>query len=741
MIRSKVNILIVSIVLTAVLTVIFPGKSWSQLLNWRSFTPMGNVKDLIYSSGRLWGVTEGGVFSYHIGQNYFEIFNNTNGLSSNNTSSFVLDGSGGLWIGLDDGSLNIIDTENFTTRRIIIDTDPVKINDLGVADNTLFLALDVGIAHFNVSKEEIKSTYRNLGDFAINTEVLCLYVDGDNIWGGTVKGAVSASLSSPNLQDPQFWENYTVQDGLLSNNILNFISSGDTVFVATEKGISKILNGAVSYEAFSGIKVNALKKIDGLIYTAADNSVYIRKAPGDWEKIGPDITGTQTLIYDNNDNLWAGHKKDGLFVLDESKPEWINIEVPGPGGFPFAEMTIDKNGILWAATGQTGNNGIYVFDGLSWDHLTYSDGIFNTNTTGIEVDNSGKVWIGTPGSGVILIEKTESSYLVSMLDSLGTILSGADTPGFVIVNKIKRDRYGNMWLLNRFAGNGKAIAVMNPDYEWFYFSVSDGLVSNAVTDITFDRFDKVWIGTDNNGVSRLNYNGTLGEKLDDTWENFTTQNNLNSNRITSLAADREFGVWIGTQEGINYIVDGLPVQDIRGVIDNFVYSVSVDPANNKWFGTKNGLSILLSDNFTWEHYTQENSGLVRNSINSIYIDPQSGKAYIGTGSGLSLLETPYVIPSETFSGISVYPSPFELDGSGNILTIENLPLQSTVRIFTFYGKLVRELNNTNNGVIGSRAYWNGTDEKGYPVSTGIYFVAAALNGTGHGVQKITVIRK
>jgi len=200
-------------------------------------------------------------------------------------------------------------------------------------------------------------------------------------------------------------------------------------------------------------------------------------------------------------------------------------------------------------------------------------------------------------------------------------------------------------------------------------------------------------------------------------------------------------MWIGTEEGINFYVDGLPVQYIRGAIDNFITAIAVDPANNKWFGTRSGISVLSSDNFTWEYYTVSNSGLVDNGIISILFNERSGDAYIGTSKGLSILKTPFKDPPVSFNEISVYPSPFILDGSGTKLTIENLPLHSTVLIATISGKVIRKLSEENGGVIGTQAFWDGRDEDYNFVSNGIYIIAAGVSGIGHGRQKIAVIRK
>lgn len=712
-----------------------------QIFLWRSITFQGEVRDMLLHSGDIWAVTGGGLFIYDTASNSFRFFNNTTGLSSNNPSSFVLDNQGRLWIGMDDGSLNVIRLDDATIKRVPIDPEPIVINDVAFNDNSLYLALDFGISHFLTGKEEIKATFRNLGSFTVNTGVHRLFVTGSRIWAGTEKGIATALLTSPNLQDPQFWDNYTTLDGLPSNNVTGFTAKDDTVFAGTGNGVVRISDGTITSEGLSGRKINRLANLNGEIFAASDYAVSRRVSHGNWVNLTPNLSNAQALIQDDEGNLWAGHKKKGMYVYNESVPEWINVLPPGPGGNTFEEMVFDGERRLWCATGQAAGNGVYIYDNFEWEHLASEDGLVINNTTGIEVDHAGRIWVGTPGAGLMILEKLPDSLVVIPVDTTDKKLGGAVTPAFVVVNKILRGAGNIMWIVNKYADNGKAIVAVTHDDKWYYFSLSDGLVSTAIRDIAFDNSRRLWIATENDGVNRFDYSGTLENRSDDIWKHITTGDKLTSNRITALAADREFGMWIGTEEGINYYIDGLPVQNIRGAIDGFITAIAVDPANNKWFGTPSGISVLSSDNFTWEHYTSANSGLVDNNIISILFDEYNGDAYIGTGKGLSILKTPFKNPPPSFNEISTYPSPFVLDGSGTKLTIENLPLHSTVIIATISGKVIRELSEENGGVIGTQAFWDGRDGNYDFVPTGIYIIAAGVSGTGHGRQKIAVIRK
>ena len=75
-------------------------------------------------------------------------------------------------------------------------------------------------------------------------------------------------------------------------------------------------------------------------------------------------------------------------------------------------------------------------------------------------------------------------------------LSAAGTSqDWVVVPKVKVDRYNNAWILNTEANNSRIVAVYTPLSEWYYFSVDEGILSNVVTSLDIDWADRVWVGS------------------------------------------------------------------------------------------------------------------------------------------------------------------------------------------------------------------------------------------------------
>jgi hypothetical protein len=181
-----------------------------------------------------------------------------------------------------------------------------------------------------------------------------------------------------------------------------------------------------------------------------------------------------------------------------------------------------------------------------------------------------------------------------------------------------------------------------------------------------------------------------------------------------------------------------------GPIENKINNIFVDASNNKWFATDGGLSILIADKSPWDpsawvHFTTENSGLPSPIVNSVYVDEVSGEAYLGTESGLAIFRGSFAEIRPDMELVAGGPNPFILE-NGNEYTIKNLAVNSQVKIFNISGILVRRLSSDKGTVQGSRAIWNGKDENGTTVPSGIYIFLVYNEQGQTGTGKIAVLR-
>ncbi len=726
---------------------------WSQIFNqgeeWKSFTSVGQIRDIAIKDGVVWSGSNGGVLKFDQDQQTFTKFTNTEGLSSNDVVAVEVDQRGGVWFALFDGVLNRYDPQN-NSWEVVEDYKNQVIADMVSFGDSLYVALDVGVSLYLINKREVKETYKNLGlSSGAQLEKVTahsIFISGNEIWVATDRGIAQSDLTLPNLQAPASWTTYTRADGLPSNNVKNIVLVDGIPYAATNFGIARLVNDR--WESVNtGLPDLNVKAIDGLsgnnflsqtsVLALLSSGVYFLDSSDRWQRLGPFLNDVTALKSDESGQIWIGRQDIGIARFDFNSNTWQVFETNSPASNNFAALTLDNKGRLWCASRV---RGIHMFDGQTWVNFSTKDGLAKNDHRTILLDNQGRIWAGSWGGGITIIEETaDGQFTFTRIDTTGGILAGSDTPAFVVVPAMKMDLQGNIWVLNFLANNTRALAVHTTDDRWVHFSSSEGLGTTLVNAIEIDQFGRVWIGTETNGIRVLDYNDTIFDKSDDDFtQGLTVADGLFDNKIKALAEDKDGVMWIGTEEGLNFWIRG-QVGVKFGLINDFVNTIGVDARNNKWFGTVAGVSVLNSDGVTWTHFTTSNSPLVSNDVLSFAFNTKTGEVWIGTSNGLSRLRTPFTEPQENLSLLTGFPNPFIIDGFDRFFTITNLTENTSVVIYDSAGRIVRRFDASE--IPGAQVFWDGKDEKGNFVSSGIYvYLAFSENGLS-AAGKVAVIRK
>jgi hypothetical protein len=222
-----------------------------------------------------------------------------------------------------------------------------------------------------------------------------------------------------------------------------------------------------------------------------------------------------------------------------------------------------------------------------------------------------------------------------------------------------------------------------------------------------------------------------------------------------VAEDIKGNIWLGTNIGpfmidkdnissttVNQIKvprnDGSDFADylLSGVV---IRSIAIDGGGRKWFGTQgNGVYLISADNMTQiQHFTSENSPLLDNTITSIAINNDSGEVFFGTENGLcSYISDATTTATEmTKDNVYAYPNPVTPDYTG-LINIVGLTLDADVKITSSSGKVIAEGRSN-----GGSFTWDGCDQQGRRVASGVYMVVTATSDGKKGtVCKIAIIR-
>ena len=768
--------------LALLLTIFFlPSTILAQDQLWRSFTNMRTVRGyhdpansnyvfsrlLVSSPQGIWAATTGGVLLWEAERKAFRQFTNTDGLRQNVTRAIGRDNRGRIWIFLGTGTIaqpaGLIEVydpaKNSFTR--INDFINRNIYDFVSRGDSMYLALDRGISLYDISRNEVKETYQNLGkSFPRGTPVNALFFDGRDLWAATSSGVARTSLNLPNLLAPESWTNYTAVDGLPSERVRGFARFSLSIIAATSNGVAAF-NGQRWTDVSGNIgsreilQVTAVQE-DGkaVLYAATPFGVFRSEFLGTWSLVGRRITVTTGMVIDGTGTLWISTYDNGLYEFDRASQTWRLHEPDGPAANSFSSLSLDQDGNLWCTSS---NNGLQIYDGTRWYNYnqTSQPPIWPDVRQIVHLAN-GEHWVGTFGRGIsVLTGPVDALTLKRQIDASNGILSTAQgETNFPAVPFLKTDSQGNLWILNFNAANTNALLARTPADNFVYFSTSDGLRSAIVSVLEIEKResapDRIWIGMQNSGVSVLDYNGTLQNKADDdlTGE-LDLDDNLLGLSVTGIAQDRDGYIWIGTDKGLNYFFSSGGVNDrfCYRLISDDVKTVKVDPSNNKWVGTSAGITVLSGeDNCSTTEYTVENSPLVGNFVTSLVFNTQTGDAWIGTTTGLSRFRTPFTEPKPDLSGLSGYPNPFILhEGNANCGTaggfrITNLAEESAVKIYSVNGELIRSYSTDD--VPGAQICWDGRDSSGKLVPSGVYLFVAFVESSGaSAVGKVAVVRR
>lgn len=350
------------------------------------------------------------------------------------------------------------------------------------------------------------------------------------------------------------------------------------------------------------------------------------------------------------------------------------------------------------------------------------------------------------------------------------IFDSNSTDGYMITNQIISDVNDNIWVVNPYSEypnenqyNNWPISIKHNSNNWFHIK-DDKDNFYIPKEIAIDNNSNLWISYlfsedySTNGIRMVQFNNILNND-DDIWYNNILNNELNNLDVYSLAIsdlpDSRQVLWVMTNLGIKGFiinkstVNGYLSVDFIPMQNNYYYGdltfnegckLRVDNQNNIWVSTvddgvriiDNNGNILLNN---IGDITVEKHGILSNIIYDLIFDDY-GNVYIATDNGISIMETSYV-KNISINKISVSPNPFII-GEDLEIIITNVPRESKIKIMNLSGLVVKEFNLRNyNKIIP----WNGTDDKGNRLATGVYLVSANNNSDQIGSTKIVLLNK
>lgn len=417
---------------------------------------------------------------------------------------------------------------------------------------------------------------------------------------------------------PYHIRNYTDKDGLSMNIGQSIVQDKKGyIWIATQQGLSR----------FDGMNFTTFTKKDGLpnsfinvLFLDRQNNLWIGARGGlalyKDGKFTPYTTGTDAL-FENNVNCIGGSTKygilvgtaGGLFVIENEKlvrfPEKNDLLKK-----KIQAIAVDQNDRIYLGT--PGDGVIVVDNNGKVDQITEKEGLVSNNINSFLVDGDG-IWIGTQ-NGLTLYQNGNFTQTYKKEE-------GISNNNIVALFE---DRKGNFWI-----GTTDGLNLKDGD-NFITFDISDGLAGNVILSLCEDHEGEIWVG----GYGGITY---LGKSKFST---YTIKDGLPENNSYGIYEAKDGKFWVATYGGIAVIDDKdennvkivthttkdneLPSNTVRTIMDDQGKGESI------WIGTAGGLARYKDNKFTV--YNEKND-LPNTNVRVVYIDKKSYRLWLGMRDG------------------------------------------------------------------------------------------------------------
>lgn len=698
---------------------------------WREHLSFNSVAFLAGGNSKVFAASANAILQLDLTDQNFSIYSNLNALSSNGISSMAYDYQRNqLIVGYENGALDFItESQTLTYTRLINPSDVTVssgIRHILVAGANAYLSTAYGVIVFDLNRNEVRETWRNLGSggqaLGINQSVLL----NDSIYLATTKGVLKGKLNN-NLLDFNQWQRYETGD--FNSDVRKIaVIANKVVAGINAKGIYKF--DGIAWQSQTALPVLSnytLFNVSGntLFYANQNRLLFTQDLVNVEEEINDQFVSLSDALLIGSE-IWVADLRIGF--LRQQGNDW-QLTIPNGPVSPSTFRTKANNHEMLAI------HGGYTKQFLPGNSIkkvsVFKDGLWSTRNTTVdfitdaEVGNSGELYVASFSEG---LEKISA-------EGVSTLFSVNDYP-LPRITAIQNATEG-LWVSTY--NSLSSLHLLKSDNTISSFA-SPTLAARYPVGMEVDGSGSVWIllgQAGGGGVRVVKNDGTDLRFLSDQ----PGGGLLPSKEVLSIAVDKNDYVWIGTARGVAYYTfyseDGIkPIVEGRFLLsEERITALEVDAGNRKWIGTERGLWLF---NDTGEkaiyNFTTENSPLPSNIINDLELNEQNGELFITTDKGLVSYRSDATEPLPDFKTVKIFPNPVTPSFNG-LVGISNLMENAVIKIVDVSGRLINQVQGN-----GGAASWNLADHTGKRVSTGVYVLICVLpDGSESFAGKLVVL--
>ncbi len=785
------------------LSIIIPFVAPAQLGvgNWKLHSSFSGVNDIVETPSKVYYVSDNALFSYDKEKGETYSYNIANKLNDNKVTRLFYNKDGKyLAVVYESANIDLIYENGKIVNMSDIKDVPMSItrtiNDVSFHDGKIYVATNFGLVIFDDKKHEVIQS----GNYNRNVEIaeivngyLMLVSEYDYYWipldsrinsldNFEKKGRSVVKYTHPlgNDKFAALCGNYNllrIYESDMKKGHLNVVKELNTDFMSDFHYMS-----------------------DGSCYAVTAKDLYVISPSGEVtvNHLPAMFEGDCVGAWNGMKSVWAGNSQGiGNYKIDDG-----NVTVISDRYIPEA-MTVKKVGRLYvspsekiyaASYGSSHNLNAFKDKYNELYHVNIINDGEIRDVTPVEFDvqcrNNASLTSLPYGfkDGYDIVEDPsdpDAYYVGSIWDGVYRIKDGKQTHKYYKDNStlvevlpdyalralsMDFDRRGNLWV---------GCHVKSGDNYTVHMLTSDGLKKSKTTAADWEKFkfgdyrgerdfkvkacrksDMIFIFSGEYDAELIAYDtkGTTSTS-DDTWRiwsSFIDQDGktYSYNYIYSICEDNNGRVWIGTNDGvieitrpgdatnpdmrINHIKiprnDGTNYADYLLDSQN-VYAIAVDSSNRKWLATETAGVYYVNETGSeiLNHYDIDNSILPTNTVYAIACDPHSNSVYFGTEFGLVEYSSTAAPASDDYSDVYAYPNPVRPDYTGWI-TVTGLMENSLVKITDAAGNVFFQGRSE-----GGMVTWDGCNNSGQRVKTGVYYVFASQNESGQSSGAVTKI--
>ena len=694
--------------------------------------------------GNLWFASGGGAVRFGLANHDWEIFPRLLGTGprGNDLVTLCVDNQERIWFGSASHGFTFYDPDTRVWDRESEEWPDPRIRVIRCLGGGVYIGTQGGLS--------LKPT-QNRTDICAASDPGCIvpsYVvndyalQGDTLWVATENGLGRFNGTT--------WDSTTsLPPGSVGHASLSIAAYGGTVWeVVPSNRVRHLVNG--TWVQMSLPLVTRVVVRENHLYAVGGNKVYRWEGTSwldlnvplgpydqirDIEVIGSDMY----LALDTGLGLWRfGPNLDAKFVP------------PGPRfRGTYSALAVDGGGNVWAGTSEQ-TVGLVKYDGTTWSGIAPFDSNLGSGwLLSMLADSRDLIWLGhcccAGNPAACELQRLNMDTTIGPIVDVGNI------------RDFDEDAQGKIWMGTEGLGVLVRDADGAPVFDLTAQNTGGKMAGDDVWAVAATQ-NYAYIGHENSGLDIWPHGGNLSFGRDGSnWVHLgdTGQNSLLDEVVRDMVF-RDGDLWIATASGLHRIAgtsiqERCPARDreLPGDPIRIVNALAADRQGGLWVGTDSGILYLAKGGACdggggdFQSFTIDNSPLPDNRVVSAALNPRDGSMWFGTTEGLLRVDPVVLNGSKTQSDKFVlYPNPvypsspegarrnaiFGIDRGGVRVEVVSTSDASMPRVYDLAGHHVGDFEMQTGG---GKTYWvwKATNKNGDVVAPGIYLVQSEVGGS------------